>query len=509
MRINHNITAMLANNTLSRNDNAMAQAIERLSSGYRINYAKDDAAGLAISQKMRTQIRGLQQANSNAGDGISVVQTAEGALIEVHSILQRMKELTVQAANDVYTPEDRQTIQNEIDELNKEVQRISDATHFNQRYLLNGDIGRATYIDTGSVIKGVSAMEVSESVNVDEYSFTVTQDARQAVAVGGSIAMTAGDKITAAQAGTIKINGETVEIKEGDTADEVYAKIKDLCEWTGNKVFTVDSMDNTSGTAENAGYEPSTNSFGNGGNLVIVSNYYGSSEHIDISCTNTQLADMLGIKDGITVGSDVGVTLMNGYSPTAVVATDGNTITISDSSGFEMVFEAKLGACGTSFTDPVMGGATTSTASGGTAFKSNVRVLEAGQMVLQIGANQNDTMTVTIPQMSPKNLDIDDINVVCGEDARAAIDKIDAAIAKVSDVRAKLGAYQNRLEHTESNLEIAEESMTESISRILDCDMAGEVTEYTQQNLLVQTAVNMLAKANARPESVLQLLQQS
>ncbi len=509
MRINHNITAMLANNTLAKNDNAMAQAIERLSSGYRINYAKDDAAGLAISQKMRTQIRGLQQANSNAGDGISVIETAEGALTEVHAMLQRMKELTVQAANDVYTPEDRQTIQNEIDELNKEIQRISETTHFNQKYLLNGDIGRATYIDTGDTVKGVTALEISDSVNLGEYSFSVTYDARQAVAVGGNITMAAGDTITAAQEGTIKINGETVEIKEGDTADEVYTKIKELCEWTGNKAFTVDSTDNTSGLAENAGYEPSTNSFGNGGNLVIVSDYYGSSEQIDISCSNPQLANLLGIQDGVAVGSDVKVKLMDGFSKTAVVSTDGNTITVSDSSGFEMVFEAKQGACGTVFKDPVMGGDMTSTASSGTAFQSNVKVLEAGQMVLQIGANQDDTMTITIPQMSTKNLGIDDINVVCGEDARAAIDKIDAAIVKVSSVRSKLGAYQNRLEHTENNLEISEESMTESYSRIMDCDMAEEVTEYTQQNLLVQTAVNMLAKANARPESVLQLLQQS
>lgn len=508
MRINHNITAMLANNTLTKNDNAMAQAIERLSSGYRINYAKDDAAGLAISQKMRTQIRGLQQANSNAGDGISVVETAEGALTEVHSMLQRMKELAVQAANDVYTPEDRQTIQNEIDELNKEIDRISEATHFNQKYLLNGDIGRATYIDTGDVIKGVTTLEVSDSVNLGEYSFAVTQDARQAVAVGGSISMAEGDVITAEQAGIIKINGESVEIKKGDTAEEVYTKITELCEWTGNKAFTVDSTDNTSGTSDNAGYEPSTSAFGNGGNLVIVSDYYGSAEQIDISCSNPELANLLGIQDGIAVGSDVKVTLMDGFSPTAVASADGNTITVTDNSGFEMVFEAKIGACGTTFTDPSMGGNMTGTASGGTAYTSKVKVLEAGQMVLQIGANQDDTMTVTIPQMSAKNLGIEDINVVCGTDARTAIDKVDAAIEKVSAVRAKLGAYQNRLEHTENNLEISEESMTASYSRIMDCDMAAEITEYTQQNLLVQTAVNMLAKANARPESVLQLLQQ-
>ncbi|MBR1567598.1 MAG: flagellar biosynthesis protein FlgL [Lachnospiraceae bacterium] len=508
MRINHNITAMLANNTLTHNDDNMAKAIQRLSSGYKINQAKDDAAGLAISQKMRTQIRGLQQARRNSGDGISVIETAEGALNEVHSMLQRMKELSVKAANDVNSAEDRQTIQDEIDVLLDEIQRISETTQFNQKSLLNGDIGRATYIDTGSVVKGVTTLEISDSVNLDEYNFTVKQDARQAVAVGGSISMSESDTITAEQAGTITINGEFIEISEGDTAQDVFTKLQDLCDWTGNRVFTVDSTANTAGLPENAGYEPSSNAFGNGGQLVIVSDYYGSAERIEISCSNDDLANILGIQDSTVVGSDVEVELGDGFSPTATVSTDGNLITISDSSGFEMVFEAKTGACGSTFTDPTMGGDQKATATGGTAFDSKVNVLDAGQMVFQIGTTEEETMTVTIPEMSIKRLGLYDINVVCGEDARAAIEKVDKAISEVSAVRAKLGAYQNRLEHTESNLEISEESMTTSLSRIMDCDMAAEMTEYTQQNILVQTATNMLSKANARPESVLQLLQQ-
>lgn len=509
MRINHNITAMIANNTLNKNHNSMATAIERLSSGYRINYAKDDAAGLAISQKMRLQIRNLQQANRNAGDGVSVMETAEGALTEVHSMLQRMKELTVKAANETNCPEDRQTIQDEIDVMRDEIQRISDSTHFNQKKLLNGDLGRASYIDTGNVIKGVKTLEISDAVNLKEYSFTVTQDARQAVAVGGAIGMAAGSTITAAQAGTISINGESIEINAGDTADEVFAKIQELCDWTGNKVFTADSLDTTGGLPENAGYTPSTNAFGNGGQLVIVSDYYGSSEEIDIKCSNDQLGALLGIKDSLFVGTDVQATLGDGFSPTATVSCDGNTITVKDSSGFLMVMEAKQGACGTGFTDPVLGGTDTSSQpTAGTAFNAKVEVLSAGQMVFQIGANQEETMTVTIPEVSPRILGIDDMNVVSASDARNAIEKVDEAIKKVSEVRAKLGAYQNRLEHTESSLEISEESMTSSLSRILDSDMAEEMTNYTQQNLLTQTATNVLAKANAHPESILQLLQQ-
>lgn len=509
MRINHNITAMLANNTLNKNHNAMSTAIERLSSGYRINYAKDDSAGLAISQKMRTQIRGLQQANRNAGDGISVIETAEGALTEVHAMLQRMKELAVKAANDVNCAEDRQTLQDEIEVMNQEIQRISDSTQFNQKKLLNGDLGRASYIDTGDVVKGVKTLEISDAVDLEEYSFEVSQDARQAVSVGGPITMAAGTVVTAQQAGTVTINGETIEIQPGDSTDQIYSKLQDLCEWTGNKIFVADDLDNTAGLEENAGYTPSASPFGNGGQLVIVSDYYGSSEKIDISCSNDELAGLLGITDSIATGTDVAVELGDGFSPTATVACDGNTITVTDSSGFKMVMEARQGACETSFTDPTMAAGGSAQATGSQTYEAKVEVLSAGQMVFQIGANEEETMTVTIPRVSPEILGTDDINLVCGQDASEAIAKIDEAIKMVSDVRAKLGAYQNRLEHTETSLGVSEESMTNSLARILDCDMAAEMTNYTQQNLLTQTATNMLAKANAHPESILQLLQQN
>lgn len=508
MRINHNITAMIANNTLNNNHNSMATAIRRLSSGYRINQAKDDSAGLAISQKMRTQIRGLQQANRNAGDGISAIETAEGALTEVHSMLQRMRELAVKAANDTNCPEDRQTIQDEIEVMAEEIQRISDTTQFNQKKLLNGDIGRATYIDTGAVVKGLNALEISDSVGLDTYTVRITQDARQAVSVGGTLAMGAGDTITKEQAGVITLNGESIEINEGDTAQDVYSKLQDLCDWTGNKVLVTDDLDNTAGLTENAGYVPNGKAFGNGGQIVIVSNHFGTSEQIDISCSNTELGNLLGISDSITTGTDVEAELGNGFSKTAAITTDGNRITVTDSSGFQMVLEAKQGACGTSFQDPTMTAGGTATASGGNAFNAEIEVISAGEMVFQIGANQEETMTVTIPAMSPKMLGLDDINVVSSVDARDAIEKVEAAIQKVSDVRAKLGAYQNRLEHTEENLDVSEESMTNSLARILDCDMAEEMMNYTQQNLLTQTATSMLAKANAHPESILQLLQQ-
>ncbi len=220
------------------------------------------------------------------------------------------------------------------------------------------------------------------------------------------------------------------------------------------------------------------------------------------------MGNLLGIQDGVAIGTDVKASLGDGFSPTATVTCDGNEITITDNSGFRMVLEARQGACGTEFTDPAMGTTGSAVPAGGTAFDAKIEVLSAGQMVFQIGANQEETMTVTIPEVSPQLLGIEDINVVAAIDASEAIEKVDQAIKKVSEIRSKLGAYQNRLEHTESSLEISEESMTNALSHILDSDMAEEMVNYTQQNLLTQTATNVLAKANAHPESILQLLQQ-
>ena len=295
-----------------------------------------------------------------------------------------------------------------------------------------------------------------------------------------------------------------------NSAAVVYDKIKELSSWTGNTAFVVDSTTVTPGETEFAGYTPSTNTFGNGGQLVFASNWYGSEEKIEIKCSNADLANILGLSTTETVanGLDAKVQLGAGFSPTATTTVNGNKITVKDSSGFLMVMEAKQGACETAFSDVTIGSTDTeATASGGASFDSKVEVLDAGQMVFQIGANEQDTMTVTIPAMTTKMLGLDDINVVCGEDARAAVTKVDEAIKKVSDVRAKIGAYQNRLEHTEANLAVYEESMTASLSRIMDSDMAEEMTDYTQRNLLTQTATSMLAKANTTPEGILQLLQ--
>jgi flagellin len=499
MRINHNISALIANNQLARTNSALDKSLEKLSSGFRINRAADDAAGMAISQKMKTQIAGLDQSSRNASDGISVIQTAEGALTEVGTMLQRMRELSVQAANGTNTEADRSSIQAEIDQLRDEIQRISDTTEFNTKKLLNGDIDQKSYSDTASV----KLVSMSDAVANAEYEITVTKDARQAVLVGGDIT-NASAIITSAQAGAININGVDVEIVAGDTISEAFEKIRNACDSSNIKVFTSD-LTTTVDSPETAGY--TATELLNNSNLVFVSKGYGSKNSIEIYCDNTNLASALGISTSSSAtGVDAVATITSGFQSTATVSSNGNNVTVTDSGNFEMVFEITPGTATTTFVDATTGGGAASFTLG-TAANVTVTVLDAGPMELQIGANKGQTMNVRIPKVNPKTLGIDEVNIGTEEGAQEAISIFDKAITKVTAIRAKLGAYQNRLEHSISNLDVSSENMTEALSRIEDVDMAEEMATYTQKNVLAQAGTSMLAQANERPQTILSLLQ--
>ncbi len=514
MRINHNISALKANNQLSKTNNLLDSSLEKLSSGYRINSAADDSAGLAISEKMRTQIRGLDQASRNASDGISVIQTAEGALIEVEAMLQRMRELAVQSANGTYTTEDRVSIQSEINQLNEEITRISDTTEFNTMTLLDGNVDRKSFSSDNKV----SLVSLSDTVNVGRYDVTITKDARQAVLVGNTTALPADGIITEAQAGTVNINGETVEIKAGDTIDDVFEKIRDACDNVDINVFASDATTPSTGTDDMAGYIPKN--LEDGDSLVFVSKYYGSNRSVEVYCDNIDLCNVLGLTTagavvkGIDAVAEVSITTPSQFNETATVSIDGNKVTVSDRNDFKMVFEVAPGTVGNTFadaavTDPadVLGNNGVTPVAGTTA-DVNVYVLDAGPMDLQIGANEGQTMSVRIPEVTPATLGIDKINIGTSTGAQAAITLLDTAINTVSSIRSKLGAYQNRLEHSISNLDTTSENMTESLSRIEDVDMAVEMANYTQKNVLAQAGTSMLAQANQRPQMILSLLQQ-
>lgn len=469
MKISHNIAALVANGHLQNTNSALDKSLERLSSGYRINKAADDAAGMAISQKMKTQIAGLDQASRNASDGISVIQTAEGALTEVESMLQRARELSVQAANGTNTADDREHIQEEISQLTDEIDRISTDTEFNTKSLLNGDVSRKSYSNNTKV----SMISLSDQVESKDYNVQVTSLGTSAKIAGTTSAIPS--VITEDLEGTITLNGETIEIKEGDTAAEVIEKIRGVSETVGASLGITTASGATS--------------------YSITTKEPGYSKQLQISIDNADLATALGLPaDEKNSGTDAVIKLdpvaadPKTFSSTATVLMDGNVATITDTDGFEMKIEVSDSLATLPST-------------------AKITVLDAGPMVLQVGANENQTMTISIPEVSTKTLGLENLNVLTPSEASDAITMLDKAINQVSSVRAKLGAYQNRLDHTINSLDTSSLNMTESLSRIEDVDMAEEMATYTQKNVLSQAGVAMLSQANERPQTILSLLQ--
>lgn len=475
MRINHNSLALNASDHFGRINENIKKSMSRLSSGYKITKPSDDVAGLAISNKMNVQIRGLSRASLNSNDGISVIQSAEGGMEEIHAILARMRELAVKAANDSYAEDDLDAVQEEIHSLQAEIDQIVDTTAFNNQKLLNGDITRRSL----SSVYEIQATYISESVSTGIYELEVTASAEQAVY---SIGLTySGATVTKEQAGTISVNGFLVEIKEGMTMTEVFEELQTHLTKIGIDVF-----------ASNDGGETEAD-FASGAPVMFRTQAYGTEAKIEISVGNDELAALLGITDGDSVtGTDCQASLTvsdDGFSQTASFTVSGNTITIVDRNGFEMMVEAEPGL-----------------AEGG-AVNTTIEVLTAGTMIIQTGANSGEQISLDIPSVSSKGLGVDDLIMYTHAYASEAIEKIDAAVKMVSNIRSKLGAYENRLEDIYDNLEIQNESITAAYSRIMDTNMAEEMTNYTQLEVLSQAAISMMQKSNERPESILQLLQ--
>ena len=400
MIINHNLMANNALRNMNINSNNSAKAMEKLSSGLRINRAGDDAAGLAISEKMRGQINGLNQASTNAQDSISLIQTAEGALNETHSILQRMRTLAVQSSNDTNTESDRTAIQSEVNQLADEIDRIGNTTEFNTKKLLNGDVE-----GVNAEVKGTYAINNNSSIDK----------------------ITAGDGAATAIANGSKLNGAVTVTLTKKTA-------------SGASTFEVRGVDGQV-LASADGFTITAS--GSGANIAFSSGYVGASGGAKFN------ADFSKMKVG---------------------------------ESFTIVFSEHKPA----------------TASQGNSVTS------------QIGANSGQTMEIGINDMRSEALGIKTngvtIDVSDKHTANAAVSRIQNALEKVSAQRSKLGAFQNRLEHTINNLGTSSENLTSAESRIRDVDMASEMSEYSKNNILSQAAQAMLAQANQQPQQVLQLL---
>lgn len=665
MKINQNISAVIVNDQLLRNENSLSASVKKLSSGFKFNDPKDNPSGMAISFKMQAQIHALNRASLNATDGVSMVETIDGAMGEMTEILQRIRELCVQAGNDTNTMEDREAIQQEIDALKEEVNRISTATEFNGKKVLDGSLDRRTYVTSEEALPGGGTKEVSmydkitnviisDEVQAGDYPVTIDKAAEHATMIAPvppATAIPATGKIEESMEGTISINGSKVEIKAGMTADEVYEAIRDAGEMGWVNVFATDGTQTLLLNVDNLdtqGYNKMPGGYQFGVQLGFVSQNYGSDESVTITCDNDQLAALLGIdglpnatrtetieynwqtfgiegdpnnaanppqpaqgttagytgtetkftkegegtlyingiavaikegmtadqayqaiakaldKSGVTVGisgknpavdafefsdklifttdqtgiraeinikydndqigellglnglsdvsatppptreivsveykavqkgEDAQVTIKDGtaireeYTGQAVIRADGNQVVITDKSGFEMSFEVRGDIKNTEI---------------------KIEATDIGTLQLQIGANEGQELAVRVPILNTQSLYMDDLDVrkVGGPDR--GMNTMDGAIAIVSAARSLMGAYENRLDYIQSNLDESEENMTKAVSRLGDVDMAEEMTEYTNANVLTQASISVLAQANDLPQQVLSLLQ--
>lgn len=582
MIINHNVPALNTHRQLSINTANTNKNIEKLSSGLRINRAGDDAAGLAISEKMRGQIRGLDQASRNAQDGISLIQTAEGALNETHSILQRMREISNQSANGTNTDSDRQALQDEMNQLTSEINRIGNTTEFNTQKLLQGD-GKANLdgskiFSDGKLTGGLTTHDAAAQTTTiataaaagDTLKFTLNgQELSVTFAAAGSNGGATGDnKGYDVTSNSASVAIDTTASTTGTTAtglrDALTQMINSNDALKGQYTVTGTGDDVTITAVSGGKYD------GAQGNIAAVAKTgtvaFGTTGTADVGTTtlakaNTTL-DFSGLETGTAADTNAKLKALVGtgftvngqqiefynasegaYKGTGIgvaidtalaEATDGNKAdklvkAIADAVGSK-VDGVKIGVDATAADSLVIEATVGGEAGNSIEFKDG-GVQQNFKTSFQIGANAGQSMSLEISDMRSSALGItgkagdagftktntvtngtDDVkneaalNISTREDAAKALDILDKATATVSSERSKLGAVQNRLEHTINNLGTASENLTAAESRIRDVDMAKEMMEQTKNNILAQAAQAMLAQANQQPQGVLQLL---
>ena len=467
MVVQHNLQAMNANRMLNITTKSQSKSTEKLSSGYRINRAADDAAGLSISEKMRKQIRGLEQASTNAQDGISAVQTAEGALTEVHDMLQRMNELAVQAANGTNSVSDREAIQNEIKQLTTEIDRVAETTKFNETYLLKGN-GK---------------------------SCTVTLNAKDAGIEGYFSGLGTG---TATFTMTALKNGDTISIgAKGYTIGTTIGEMDAVETAQTNCVITINGTEYTVVASDDVDRDD------NKLTLAEIKNIIRDGDTV-IAGTQTYVAMVDDDGDGVGDNDASVVSANEAYSLIA------DELRKASSVGCNPGSEAKILSDDYKTAGPYSGAQNMTQVS----FKiqeAEVQAKQGLQLGVHVGADADETnkITFTLDTMTSAGLGIEGLSVMDDTGAKAtyAIDAIADAIAKVSAQRSELGAIQNRLEHTISNLDNVVENTTAAESEIRDTDMAEEMVEYSKNNILAQAGQSMLAQANQATQGVLSILQ--
>ena len=471
MVVQHNLRAMNSNRMLGITQGTLSKSAEKLSSGYKVNRAADDAAGLAISEKMRKQIRGLSQASLNAEDGISAVQTAEGALTEVHDMLQRMNELSVKASNGTNALSDRQTIQDEVDQLLTEIDRVAETTKFNEMYLLKGDADtvtrKAAAKDAGlvgtlregatSATFTINKLSLGDKVSIGGQEYTIGGTTDDVIASFAQLSFNGGELVTldgvqyTIADGTTTIENEDKNILE---ADKIEAKIKDGSSFTYNGVTHTAMVDKSGADGDEHGHDAT--------NATVIT----------IDQAEKMILQELTLANNIGTDSDAPATV------TKAERADAND---PNKKYVDYIIE-----------------------------KGDISVKEDLNFSLHVGADadMNNKIGVKIQALDTSGLGIRGLNVKDGSGASAtyAIDAIADAVSKVSAQRSLLGAVQNRLEHTINNLDNVVENTTAAESQIRDTDMATEMVKYSNANILSQAGQSMLAQSNQANQGVLSLL---
>ncbi|MDE5696176.1 MAG: flagellar hook protein [Lachnospiraceae bacterium] len=511
MVVQHNLRAMNSNRMLGITQGTLSKSAEKLSSGYKVNRAADDAAGLSISEKMRKQVRGLTQASLNAEDGISAVQTAEGALTEVHDMLQRMNELATKASNGTNALSDRQTIQDEVDQLLTEIDRVSETTKFNEMYLLKGDTDKVTrYLNAkdagldGTITQNatrasftMNALKLGDTITIAGKEYTIGTNISPSLIHDAVIkAVTAGkygqpDMTADPDA----VNAAAMAGAHIDVDGTQYTIVTDAAQENADKnILTLTSiLDKASEAGSTVKYNGKTYH-------VLVDDEptpgVGPLPHDDIDdidaayITDLQAYKMirqeLGLANNIGANkenSNVDIVIKDAADPTKILdlSTDSDTTPITDAKKVTFTFD-----------------------------KGQYTVKEDFNFSLHVGADADMTnkIGVGIKALDTAGLGIDGLNVKdsTGTSATYAIDSISDAIATVSAQRSLLGAVQNRLEHTINNLDNVVENTTAAESQIRDTDMATEMVKYSNANILSQAGQSMLAQSNQANQGVLSLL---
>ncbi len=484
MRIQHNVTALNAYRNLGGNHNRLSKNLEKLSSGFRINRAGDDAAGLAVSEKMRAQITSLDTAKKNAQDGISLVQTAEGALTEVHGMLNRMVELAGQSANGTYDNEvDRANLQKEVASLKTEIDRISKASNFNGTKLLDGSL------DTQNV--KVSGQRGDVMLNSEEVAATFSTFQSGAVTVDDGSARTLNVEYTT----------------QGKDGSEVTKSVTLNYNSTDNAGTNRDAM--MAAITNNAELSELFSVSNDGTDIVLTSRVAGKNAARVTDMSSSAAATITVANNDATQGVNKGFKFQDGQT-----ISDGDTLNIDGVTYTKVATEDVARTTENAFADydglkRILADRGVEV-SGGDLATANLqfRRESAKGLVLQVGESSEEfqKIEVKVGDMSTHGLNISHIDISTQEGAARAIDSVKTAINNVSSTRGDLGALQNRLEHTISNLGVMHENITAAESRIRDTDMAKEMMAYTKNNILMQASQAMLAQANQLPQGVLQLL---